>query len=112
MGKFTFTSCVQWLMLCLLSVGSAWSQEVFEVSVNRNPVRVGEQVQLTFTLKNVSGRVDGPEIKGLKLLFGPSTSNSTSIYNGTRTSEVGYTYTYQVVSKTNVQIPAFEIQGT
>ena len=49
MGKFTFTSCVQWLMLCLLSVGSAWSQESFEVSVNRNPVRVGEQVQLTFT---------------------------------------------------------------
>ena len=112
MGKFTFTSCVQWLMLCLLSVGSAWSQESFEVSVNRNPVRVGEQVQLTFTLKNVSGRVDGPQIEGLKLLFGPSTSNSTSIYNGKRTSEVGYTYTYQVVSKTNVQIPAFEIQGT
>ena len=25
---------------------------------------------------------------------------------------MGYTYTYQVVSKTNVQIPAFEIQGT
>ena len=91
MGKFTFTSCIQWLMLCLLSMGAAWSQEAFEVSVNRNPVRVGEQVQLTFTLKNVSGRVDGPEIKGLKLLFGPSTSNSTSIYNGTRTSEVGYT---------------------
>jgi len=112
MGKLTFTSCIQWLLLCFLSVSAAWGQEAFEVSVNRNPVRVGEQVQLTFTLKNISRRIDGPQIEGLKLLYGPSTSNSTSIFNGTRTSEVGYTYTYQVLSKTNVQVPAFEVQGS
>ncbi|MBO75639.1 MAG: hypothetical protein CMD33_10235 [Flavobacteriales bacterium] len=112
MVKFTFTSCLQLLLLCFLSMGMAWSQEAFEVSVNRNPVRVGEQVQLTFTLKNISRRIDGPVIKGLKLLYGPSTSNSTSIYNGTRTSEVGYTFTYQVLSRTNVEIPAFEVQGS
>ena len=63
----------------LSSVSTAWGQEALEVSVNRNPVRVGEQVQLTFTLKNVSRRIDGLQIEGLKLLYGPSTSNSTSI---------------------------------
>ena len=51
MGKFTFTSCIQWLLLCFLSLGTVWGQEALEVSVNRNPVRIGEQVQLTFTLK-------------------------------------------------------------
>jgi hypothetical protein len=112
MESFTFKSCVKWLSLCLLCVSTAWGQEAFEVSVNRNPVRMGEQVQLTFTLKNLSRRIDGPQIEGLKLLYGPSTSNSTSIYNGTRTSEVGYTFTYQVLSKGNVQIPAFEVQGS
>jgi hypothetical protein len=69
-------------------------------------------VQLTFTMKNLQRRIDGPQIQGLKLLYGPSTSNSTSIVNGARSSEVAYTYTYHVVSKSNVQIPAFELKGT
>ena len=115
MSKITFISSVQWLMLyCLsiLTIGTALGQEAFEVSANRNPVRIGEQVQLTFTLKNISRRIDGPKIEGLKLLYGPSTSNSTSIYNGSRTSEVSYTFTYQVLTKANVQVPVFEVQGS
>lgn len=112
MVKLTLTTCAHWLLFGLLSITSAFGQEAFEVSVNRNPVRTGEQVQLTFTQKNVSRRVEGPKIDGLKLLYGPSTSNSTSIYNGSRSTEVSYTFTYQVLSKKSVQIPSFEIDGT
>lgn len=112
MLKYVFPNGIQWLLLCVLSVSSIQAQEAFEVSVNRNPVRTGEQVQLTFTIKNLQRRIDGPQIQGLKLLYGPSTSNSTSIVNGARSSEVAYTYTYQVTSKTNVRIPAFELNGT
>ena len=76
----------------VLKLGIGLESRGIQVSVNRNPVRVGEQVQLTFTLKNVSGRVDGPKSR-TQVAFGPSTSNSTSIYNGKRTSESGlYVY--------------------
>lgn len=112
MEKYVIPHGIQWLLFCLLSVTGMQAQEAFEVSVNRNPVRTGEQVQLTFTMKNLQRRVDGPQIQGLKLLYGPSTSNSTSIVNGARSSEVAYTYTYQVTSKANVQIPVFELNGT
>lgn len=112
MLKFSLPLGIQWLLVCLLSFSGMQAQEAFEVSVNRNPVRTGEQVQLTFTVKNLQRRIDGPQIQGLKLLYGPSTSNSTSIINGARSSEVAYTYTYQVVSNANIQIPAFELKGS
>lgn len=112
MRTISITTKIQWLLVWLLAFSSLQAQEGFEVSVNRNPVRTGEQVQLTFTIKNLQRRIDGPQVQGLKLLYGPSTSNSTSIVNGARSSEAAYTYTYQVVSKSNVQIPAFELKGT
>ena len=100
-------------MIFLLLTGFTGSaQEAFEVSVDRNSVRTGEQVQVTFTLKNIKRSIDAPDIEGLKLLFGPSTSNSTSIFNGTRTSERTYTFTYQVTSKSNITVPAFELRGS
>lgn len=112
MRTISIPSKIQWLLVWLLAFSAVQAQEAFEVSVNRNPVRTGEQVQLTFTMKNLQRRIDGPQIQGLKLLYGPSTSNSTSIVNGARSSEVAYTYTYQVLSKSDVQIPAFELKGT
>ncbi len=100
------------MVFLLLTCLTAGAQEAFEVSVNRNPVQTGEQVQLTFLFKNMRQNIEAPNIKGLKLLFGPSTSNSTSFYNGTRTSEQSYTYTYQVTGKTNITVPAYEIKGS
>ena len=112
MRTISNTSRFQWLLVWLFAFSAVQAQEAFEVSVNRNPVRTGEQVQLTFTMKNLQRRIDGPQVQGLKLLYGPSTSNSTSIVNGARSTEVAYTYTYQVASKSDVQIPAFELTGT
>lgn len=101
------------LTLCfMLFFGLSWGQEALEVSVNRNPVQTGEQIQLTFTLKNINRKIDAPKINGLKFLGGPSTSNSTSWVNGSRSSESSYTYTYQVTSKTDITVPSYEFQGS
>jgi hypothetical protein len=101
------------LALCfVLFSGLTWSQEALEVSVNRNPVRTGEQIQLTFTLKNINRKIDAPKINGLKFLGGPSTSNSTSWVNGSRSSESSYTYTYQVTSKSDITVPSYELKGS
>lgn len=97
-------------MLLLFTIVTA--QEAFDVSVNRNPVRQGEQVALTFSFKNLNQNMQSPKIEGLKFLYGPSTSNSTSWVNGARTSEKSFTYTYLVVSDKDVVVPAYEVSGS
>ena len=98
-----------WFLACSFI---STAQEAFEVSVNRNSVRTGEQVQLTFTFKNIQRKVDAPAIPGLKLVFGPSTSNSSSWINGAKSSEVAYTYTYQVTADKDIEIPSYEVRGS
>lgn len=101
--------CALMSLFCFGLVANSVAQESFEVSVNRNPARQGDQIQLTLTLKNVRQNLKTPEIKGLKFVFGPSTSQSNSWVNGVSTSEIAYTYTYQVVSKSDIEIPALSI---
>ncbi len=89
----------------------ALGQESFTASVNRNPVRYGQNVQLKFTLKNFRKNVEAPKISGLKLRSGPSTSQSNSWVNGKSSSETSYTFTYEVVVQKDITIPALRITG-
>ncbi len=56
----------------------------------------GEQFRLSYHLNKEGRDLRLPELKGLELLFGPSTSTSysQSIINGKSTSEMSVTYTY------------------
>ena len=96
-------------LFCFGMESHAAAQESFEISVNRNPARQGDQIQLTLTLKNARQSLKTPEINGLKFVFGPSTSQSNSWVNGVSTSEISYTYTYQVVSKSDIEIPSLSV---
>ncbi|MDA0303681.1 MAG: BatD family protein [Bacteroidetes bacterium] len=107
---------LQGFLLCtVLILGhsfSAWGQLSFETTVNQNPVRYGQDVQLTLRLKNFRQSIEAPIISGLKLRSGPSTSQSNSWVNGKSSSEIAYTFTYAVVVQKDIQIPALKIIGT
>lgn len=91
---------------------TAFGQESFSVTVNKNPVRTGETIQISLSLKNFRLNASAPQIKGLKLLGGPSTSQSNSWVNGVSASEITYTYTYQVQTTKSINIPSYEVTGS
>jgi len=97
-------------MLCAIVL--AHGQESFSVTINKNPVRNGETVQLSLSMKNIRQNVSAPQINGLKLIGGPSTSQNNSWVNGVSSSEIKYTYTYQVQSNKDINVPSYNIDGS
>lgn len=73
----------------------------------------GEQFRLSYHLNKEGRDLRLPELKGLELLFGPSTSTSysQSIINGKSTSEMSVTYTYILMASKagSYTIPAASI---
>ncbi|MDE0871585.1 MAG: BatD family protein [Flavobacteriales bacterium] len=99
-----------WVFSVLMLTGwGIHAQMSFDVSVNRNPVPYGQNVQLTFALENFRVSVDPPKIIGLKFRGGPSTNQSNSWVNGKSSSSISYTFTYQVVIQKDIQVPSMTI---
>lgn len=97
-------------LLCAIVL--AHGQESFSVTINKNPVRNGETVQLSLSMKNIRLNASAPQISGLKLLGGPSTSQNNSWVNGVSSSEIKYTYTYQVQSNKDINVPSYTVDGS
>lgn len=99
------------LMGCIFFVSGAFAQQLgLEMTVNRNPVRTGQDVQLTLTMKNFNRRAEAPEVPGLTYRYGPSTSRNSSWVNGKSSSELAYTWTYRVTGTKDIVIPAQQMK--
>ena len=100
------------LVLCACMVLPVWaaSQASVELTVNRNPVRQGADVQLSMTFRNCSGSPAPLKIPGLEYRFGPATSHSTSWVNGVISSSSSLTWTYRVTAAADIQVPGFEVE--
>ena len=84
----------------------------FNSSVDRNPVAVGEQLQVTFTLSNVNGtNFKAPGFKGFTVLMGPSTSQQMSFVNGQMSRSLSYTYVLQADAEGTYQIGSATIEA-
>lgn len=68
-------------------------------SVDKNPVAVGDQIQVTFTLNATGSNFQGPSFGDFNLLGGPSVSNSMNIINGSMSQSMGFTYFLQAKSE-------------
>ena len=93
------------LTLSLVLVSAALAQEItFQASVNRNPIPAGDRFTLTFTLSNIQGKVAPPDLKGLTVVFGPSTSQSYNYINGRSSSSSSVSYVLIAEKEGKVQI--------
>jgi hypothetical protein len=86
--------------LLVSAAGFLRGQDVrFEAGVDRNPVGVGEQLRLTFTLSNagMSGgkNLKVPDLSKFRILSGPNQSSSMQIINGAVSSTISYSYVLQ-----------------
>jgi hypothetical protein len=86
------------LLLILATLGMAQEAD-FSASVDKNPVAVGDQFTLSFTLAN-AGMGGGknlklPDLLHFHILAGPNQSSSMQFVNGAVSSSVTYTYILQ-----------------
>ena len=94
------------LAFLLLLLPSAAMAQDFSVTVDRNPIVANTPFRITFEFKDVRVDFQGPPaIEGLRYLNGPSTSNSTQIINGSRSSTRSFTYTAAVNRVGTLRIP-------
>ncbi|NNC82043.1 MAG: hypothetical protein HKN79_00560, partial [Flavobacteriales bacterium] len=79
-------------MIVGLSLG-AWSQSPsLTMTVNKNPVPIGERFKLTITLKGTQGNIVPPDFSDFTIYAGPSRSTSTQWVNGVVSMEVSHSY--------------------
>jgi len=65
----------------------------WEASVNTDSLLMGNQLKVSFTLKNARAKnFQAPAFEGFDLLMGPSQSSSMSVINGDMTQETTYSY--------------------
>ncbi|HEY4787846.1 MAG TPA: BatD family protein [Bacteroidales bacterium] len=85
------------ILICFLgTMRSAFPQSVQVTAQAPNVVEVGEQFQIDFAVNAEPSNFIAPEIHDFRLLYGPSTGQSTSmqIINGKSTVSNSYTYSY------------------
>ncbi|HXX62274.1 MAG TPA: BatD family protein [Bacteroidota bacterium] len=87
------------LVAAVLPVALRAQTADFQASVDRNPVGVGDQFTLTFTLSN-AGMGGGknmqlPDLSKFHIMSGPNQSTSMQIVNGAVSSSVTYGYILQ-----------------
>lgn len=86
-------------------------QTSFDITVNQNPVRYGQDVQLTVRFKNFRQQIETPKISGLQFRSGPTTTQNNTWINGKSSSEISYTFTYTVAVQKDIAIPSMQIKG-
>tara|TARA_B100001057_G_scaffold9266_1_gene8567 strand:+ start:189 stop:1910 length:1722 start_codon:yes stop_codon:yes gene_type:complete len=102
------------LFLILISCNISFSQ-IIEVSVNKNPVLVGESFAISFSFDKKANNIDFnlSNNEYVKFLSGPNKSSSSSItiVNGKRESILNTTFTYyfKAIKKGEFIIPSASI---
>lgn len=102
------------MIVCFLLIASAQLaySASFTASVNRNPVEVGEQIQLSFKIdKTDVSNFKAPLFKGFTILMGPSQSSYTQIINGRVSQSFSYTYVLRAEAPGTYTIPSAEIKS-
>ena len=102
------------LFLLLISFNISFSQKI-EVSVNKNPILVGESFAISFSFDEKANNIDFnlSNNEFVQFLSGPnkSSSNSITIVNGKRESVLNTTFTYyfKAIKKGEFIIPSASI---
>lgn len=104
------------LIFALIAAWSARAEEtVFQAAVDRNPVGMGEQFTLSFTLTNAGAgggkNLQVPDLSKFMIMAGPNQSSSMQIVNGSVSSSVTYHYILQPREAGRIAIGAASIDA-
>jgi hypothetical protein len=101
------------LYIFLLLPSLLFAQEL-KTSVSKNPVAVGEQLQITFSIDGDGKNFRAPNFTGLRILSGPNQSTSTNmqVVNGKRSrfNAISFSYYAAPLNEGEITIGAASIQ--
>ena len=83
----------QWLFIVfgfLLATTALGQEPSLSMSVDRNPVGLGERFKLTISLENAQGNIIPPDLDDFRIVGGPSVSNQMSSVNGQMSSSTSH----------------------
>lgn len=84
------------LVIFLLAAGTVIaSAQSFTASVNKNPVGLNDQFQLTFTLNANGSSFKAPSLSDFSILSGPNQSSSMQFVNGNMSQSISFSYILQ-----------------
>jgi len=84
------------LVILLLVAGTVLALgQSFTVSVNKNPVGLNDQFQLTYTLNASGSAFKAPSLTEFSVLSGPNQSSSMQFVNGNMTQSISFSYILQ-----------------
>ncbi len=81
------------------------AQPTIKVDVSADTIRVGETVEVTYTIENGDGNFTMPDMKGLPVISGPNSSSSFMYANGKMTSSQSYAVTLMGLEAGKLLIP-------
>src|SRR6185436_5022806 len=99
-----------WRDFFMMLAGILFHANVFaqslSASIDKNPVTVGDQFQVTFTLNSGGSNFQGPSFSDFFVLSGPNPSTSMNIINGSISQSQSFTYYLQAKSEGTFKIGA------
>ncbi len=97
------------MALLLYGMIDTVTAQSLSASVSKNPVAVGEQFQLTFTLNATGSNFEGPSLNDFFVLSGPNQSSSIQIINGNISQSLSFTYILQAKTEGQYKIGSASI---
>lgn len=111
MKKLFNLSLFLMLFIFQAQANGAINNPEFSVNVSKSEVLLGNYIEVTFTLKNASGKnFEAPKFADFDLVSGPNQSSSFSMMNGVTTQSLAYTYFLKPKEVGNFYIPPAFIQ--
>jgi hypothetical protein len=88
MKKHLFLS----LFMSLIVLSTQAQDQAFHVKISYDSVYIGNALKIQYTIKNIKGEFQQPDLHGFHVISGPNISNSFSLVNGSSNSEKSYSY--------------------
>lgn len=81
------------VLLSFLLVSAMQAQEQkFTVELSSDTILLGNYFELKYTIENMNGKFDPPNLGEFDVIGGPNTSTSMSMINGTVKKSTGFSY--------------------
>lgn len=79
-------------LLCFFFISAEAQEKSFKVELSYDTVYIGNPIKIQFSIKNLSGDFEAPNLKGFHVISGPNLNSSFSMVNGEVNNEKSYSY--------------------
>ena len=101
---------ISFLIVAMFFTTLVTAQPVVKVEVSADTIKVGEMVEVTYTIENGEGKFNMPDMNDLPVISGPNSSSSFVYQNGKTSSNQSYSFTLLAVEEGNIVVPATTYQ--